>query len=229
MKTGSNEAPFYVRRYNAFQRINHWVTAVLFVLLALSGLSMYHPGFFFLSALFGGGTSARDIHPWLGIALAVSFFMLAVPIVLRNIWTLDDLRWMLRFGRVMTNHHDGLPDLGKYNAGQKGVYWTQALLIPVLLITGVVAWEEYSGAWTSIPTQRIALLIHSVAAVLAMTIIIIHVYAGIWIKGTMRAMLRGHVTGGWAWLHHRKWLRETLRHAAESRPAGAGGRDSAGD
>jgi formate dehydrogenase subunit gamma len=228
MESGSNQAPFSVRRYHGLQRINHWVTAVLFVLLALSGLSMYHPGFFFLSALFGGGTSARTIHPWLGITLAVSFFVLARPIFQYNIWNRDDLHWALRFWRVMTNRHDGLPDLGKYNAGQKGVYWTQALLIPVLLITGVVAWQEYLGAWMPIPIQRAAVLIHSVGAVFAMTIIIIHVYAGIWIKGTMRAMLHGRVTGGWAWLHHRKWLRETLRGAAESRPVRAGTRDSTG-
>jgi formate dehydrogenase subunit gamma len=227
MDPGSNGAPLIIRRYNAFQRVNHWLTAALFVLLALSGMAMYHPGFFFLSALFGGGTSTRAMHPWFGIALAASYFVLAVPIVIDNIWNLDDLRWLLRFWRVMTNRHDGLPNLRKYNAGQKGVYWTQALLIPALVITGLVAWEEYFGAWTSIPTQRKALLVHSVAGVFAITIIIVHIYAGLWIKGTMRAMLRGHVTGGWAWLHHRRWLREMLVRAAAARPFSVGGGDSA--
>ena len=116
MQSGPNGAILTVPRHSAFQRLNHWLTAALFVLLALSGMAMYHPGFFFLSALFGGGTSARDIHPWLGIALAASFFVLAVPMVLRNIWNRDDLHWMLRFWRVATNRHDGLPELGKYNA-----------------------------------------------------------------------------------------------------------------
>jgi formate dehydrogenase subunit gamma len=64
--------------------------------------------------------------------------------------------------------------------------------------------------WTSIETQRIALLIHALAAALAMSIIIVHIYAGIWIKGTGRAMIRGTVTGGWAYMHHRKWLKEML-------------------
>ena len=225
MQSGPNGAILTVPRHSAFQRLNHWLTAALFVLLALSGMAMYHPGFFFLSALFGGGTSARDIHPWLGIALAASFFVLAVPMVLRNIWNRDDLHWMLRFWRVATNRHDGLPELGKYNAGQKGVYWAMACLIPILLISGLAAWEEYFGTWTSIPTQRKALLIHSVAAVFAITIIIVHIYAAIWIQGTMRAMLLGYVTGGWAWLHHRRWLRDTLVRAAEARPVNAGGQD----
>jgi formate dehydrogenase subunit gamma len=34
------------------------------------------------------------------------------------------------------------------------------------------------------------------------------VYAAIWVRGTMTAMTSGSVTGGWAWRHHRKWLRK---------------------
>ena len=51
------------------------------------------------------------------------------------------------------------------------------------------------------------MLIHSVAAVVIICVWIIHVYAAIWVRGTIRAMTRGSVTGGWAWRHHRKWLR----------------------
>ena len=32
----------------------------------------------------------------------------------------------------------------------------------------------------------------------------------IWVRGTIRAMTSGTVTGGWAWRHHRKWLRELV-------------------
>ena len=48
-------------------RINHWITAACFVLLMLSGLSMFDPMLFWLSNLFGGGQSTRAIHPWIGI------------------------------------------------------------------------------------------------------------------------------------------------------------------
>ena len=201
---------FYVSRYTAFQRVNHWATAIIFVLLALSGLAMFYPWLFPLSALFGGGGATRNIHPWFGLALAVSFFFLAVRFIRNNIWNRDDVRWMMRFKSVMTNQHEGLPDLGKYNAGQKGVYWSQILLILVLLATGLIVWQQYFSDWTTIETQRIALLIHSLAAAVAIAIIIVHIYAGIWIKGTGRAMTRGTVTGGWAYLHHRRWLRESL-------------------
>src|SRR4029077_15755466 len=54
-------------------RINHWITAGCFVLLLLSGLSMFHPMLFWLSGLFGGGQSTRTIHPWIGTVLLPSY------------------------------------------------------------------------------------------------------------------------------------------------------------
>lgn len=215
---GPLATPIYVTRYNAFQRVNHWLTATLFILLSLSGLAMFYPGLFFLSGLFGGGVAVRTLHPWFGLGLAASFFVLAAQFFTRNLGSMDDVRWMLRFRSVITNEHEGLPDLGKYNAGQKGVYWSQLFLIAILLSSGLAIWQVHFFTWTSIETQRMALLIHALAASIAMAIIIVHIYAGIWIKGTGRAMIRGTVTGGWAYMHHRKWLREMLAAKTQNRP-----------
>ena len=41
-------------RYNAAERTNHWIVAICFLLLALSGLALFHPSMFWLSNLFGG-------------------------------------------------------------------------------------------------------------------------------------------------------------------------------
>jgi formate dehydrogenase subunit gamma len=51
---------------------------------------------------------------------------------------------------------------------------------------------------------------HALAASGMIVIVIIHIYAAIWVRGTIRAMTRGSVTGGWAWRHHRKWLKEEV-------------------
>jgi formate dehydrogenase subunit gamma len=74
-------------------------------------------------------------------------------------------------------------------------------------VTGLVIWDVYFSPYTTIEQQRIAILIHSLAAVAAIIVWIIHVYAAIWVRGSVRAMTRGYVTPGWAWRHHRKWLR----------------------
>lgn len=198
----------YVRRYNGVQRVNHWITAILFTLLALSGLAMFTPFLFFLTGLFGGGQATRVIHPWFGVALMISFSLLFLRFWRLNLPNRDDVEWSKKIGDVLTNREDRLPELGKYNAGQKTVFWGQTVLIAIMFVTGLVIWDQYFYAYTVIETKRWAVLAHSLAAVLAIAIIFAHVYAGIWVRGTGRAMMRGTVTGGWAYRHHRKWLRQ---------------------
>ena len=205
-----SDAPevMYVRRYAGLQRVNHWVTAILFTLLTLSGLAMFTPYLFSLTGIFGGGGATRAIHPWFGVALVISFGLLFLKFWRSNLPNKDDVEWSLKIGDVVTNREDRLPELEKYNAGQKGVFWGQTVLIGVMFVTGLMIWEQYFYEYTTIETQRWALLAHSLAAVVAIAIIFVHIYAGIWVRGTSRAMLRGTVTGGWAYRHHRKWFRE---------------------
>jgi formate dehydrogenase subunit gamma len=188
-------------------RINHWITGGCFVLLVLSGLSMFHPMLFFLSNLFGGGQWTRASHPWIGIVLVLSYAGLIVQFWRDNMWSRDDVAWMRAIRRVLVNEEAGVPEVPRFNAGQKFVFWSMSLLVPVLFFSGIVTWQVYFSDYTTIEQQRIAVLIHSLAAVAAIIVWIIHVYAAIWVRGSVRAMTQGYVTPGWAWRHHRKWLR----------------------
>ena len=200
--------PVEVVRYGPGKRINHWITAVSLILLLVSGLAMFHPSLFFLTELFGGGQMTRWIHPWIGVVLFFSFFILFAQLWKLNLPNRDDVQWASQIGDVIGGHEERLPELGKYNAGQKFIFWGMASLIIVLIVTGIMAWEQYFGHLTSIPAQRIALLVHSLAAVAIILIFMLHVYAAIWTRGTISAMTRGTVTGGWAWRHHRKWFKD---------------------
>jgi formate dehydrogenase subunit gamma len=199
-----------VDRYTPGARINHWITAGSLILLALSGLAFFHPSLFFLTGLFGGGVLARMIHPWIGVILLISFTGLFIRFVRFNLWNRDDTQWMRRLGDVINARDDRLPELGKYNAGQKLVFWSQSVLILLLFASGLVIWDQYFFEFTTLEQKRIAVLVHAIAALLAILVWIVHVYAAIWVRGTVRAMTRGSVTGGWAWRHHRKWLRQEV-------------------
>lgn len=203
--------PVAVRRYGPVTRANHWLTATCLVLLLLSGLGFYTPALFFLTGLFGGGQMARLLHPWLGVVLFFSFLILFVRMVRLNLPRREDAEWLAHPMDVMTGHEERLPEIGKYNAGQKFVFWAMSGLILVLIVTGVMMWQQYFNGLVSIPLRRIATIVHSIAAVLIILTWILHVYAAFWVRGTLRAMTRGTVTGGWAWRHHRKWLRELAR------------------
>jgi len=199
--------PPMVERYRAGARINHWITAAAMVLLILSGLGLFHPRLFFLTALFGGGPIARTLHPWFGVVLAASFLVLFAQFWRGNLWRKEDGDWVAHIGDLVAGHEEKMPEIGKYNAGQKFVFWALAALILVMLTTGVMIWDQYFERMTPIPVQRIALIVHAIAAVFVILVIILHVYAGIWVRGSFDAMIKGRVSAGWAWRHHRKWLR----------------------
>jgi formate dehydrogenase subunit gamma len=202
--------PVTVDRYTTGARINHWITATSLVLLAVSGLSLFHPSFFFLTALFGGGDFTRFIHPWIGVVLFFGFTGLLLRFWRANLWEGADNTWLARISDVLRDKEDNLPEVGKYNAGQKMVFWSMSALIVVLIASGIVIWDRYFSDAFTVEQQRIAVLVHAAAAVVMISIWIVHVYAAIWVRGTISAMTRGQVTGGWAWRHHRKWLRELV-------------------
>lgn len=202
--------PVQVDRYSAGARLNHWLTASCLVLLAISGFALFEPSLFFLTTLFGGGQNTRAIHPWIGVVLFFSFAGLFIRFWRANLWRPEDGTWMRRLYDVVTNREENLPEVGRYNAGQKVVFWSMSLLITILIVTGLIIWNRYFAEFSTVEQKRIAVLIHSAVAVAIVSVWIVHVYAAIWLRGTFSAMIKGHVTGGWAWKHHRKWLKELV-------------------
>src|SRR6202451_1545709 len=102
-------------RNPTWTRVNHWITGGCFVLLTLSGLSMFHPILFFLSALFGGGQWTRAGHPWIGCVLVISYAGLIVQFWRDNQWSRDDLAWMRAIRRVLVNEEEGVPEVARFN------------------------------------------------------------------------------------------------------------------
>jgi len=111
----------------------------------------------------------------------------------------------------MSGREENLPEVGKYNGAQKIVFWLMTLLIIVLFGTGIVIWYEYFGASFTIEQQRVGHIVHALAAIAMLLVVIVHIYAGFYVRGTISAMTEGKVTGGWAFRHHRLWLRQEAR------------------
>lgn len=207
-----------VPRYSGSARINHWIVAISFTLLLLSGLALFHPSLFGLTALFGGGQNTRWIHPLLGIVLLISFFGLFLRFVSQNLPEHTDIVWLSKLRYAMSSRgEEFLPEVGKYNPGQKFVFWSQAFFVVVLFLSGLCIWEAglpyiegILDIKVSIEQKRWAALIHATSAVLTIVVFIIHVYSAFWVRGTLDAMTRGSVSGGWGWRHHRRWLRRKV-------------------
>ncbi|CAO3403079.1 formate dehydrogenase subunit gamma [Azospirillum palustre] len=196
-----------IQRYSAAERINHWVVAVCFVLLAISGLAFFYPAFFWLTGVFGTPELARIVHPFVGVVMFVAFGRQFFRYWHHNLLNREDIRWMVAVKEVMKGNEVG--DIGRYNGGQKAMFWVMVLCMAALLGSGVIAWRPYFASSFPIPVIRIALLVHATSAVVLISSIIVHVYAALWVQGTIRAMVEGVVTHGWARKHHPRWYRET--------------------
>jgi formate dehydrogenase subunit gamma len=200
-----------IERFKPADRANHWITAMTLILLALSGLALFHPAFFWLTNLFGGGTWTRILHPFIGVGLAVSFWLLAQRFHKDNRITDADREWVRRFRDVVANRDQNLPEVGRYNAGQKYLFWIMVATIALLLVSGIVIWQPWFTPWFPIGLTRAAVLIHAVAAFVLTAGVLVHIYAVIWVKGTLSAMTRGFVTRAWAKHHHPGWYREVSK------------------
>lgn len=203
--------PSLIVRYTPNERTNHWVTAILFVLLALSGLALFHPSMFWLTSLFGGGQWTRILHPYMGILMFVSFLLLAIRFWPYNYLDRDDVQWLRQFDDVLAKREHAVPEVGRYNAGQKVVFFVTVACLIVLLVSGVVIWRVYFGTLFPPAVVRFASLVHAITAFVLIVTIIVHIYAAIWVKGSVRAMTRGTVSLGWARKHHAKWFRDIVR------------------
>lgn len=204
--------PREIVRYTANQRLNHWLIALSFVLLAISGLALFHPAFFWLSNVLGGGTWTRILHPFIGVVMFVSFFSFALKLWRDNRMTAEDRAWLKAVPKVISHEEEGVPEAGRYNGGQKLLFWVLIVLMIGLLISGVLMWRAYFTF--PVEVLRWSSLLHALFAFVLICAIIVHAYAGIWVKGSVRAMTRGTVTPGWAYKHHRKWYRKKMRDSS---------------
>ncbi len=201
--------PGLIERNSRADRTNHWLVAIIFILLALSGLALFHPALFFLTDLFGGGPWTRILHPFIGVVMFACFAALALRFWRYNVVNRNDRQWLARWRDVMNNREDRLPEVGRYNGGQKVLFWVMVACLALLLLTGIVIWRPYFAPAFPITVIRAAALVHAVSAFVLILGIIVHVYAAIWVKGTMRGMTRGTVTAAWARKHHPAWYRQS--------------------
>jgi formate dehydrogenase subunit gamma len=197
-------------RHPVGERVTHWAVALAFVFLFLSGLAMFHPFFFWLAFLFGSGQLMRVMHPIAGVVLAVLFYPYAAQVWADNRWLPADTDWVRHMFRFMRKEYH-VPDTGKYNGGQKLMFWSMVPIIAVLLVTGVVVWQPWFAPWFPPSWRRVAGLLHASCAFAMFVGIGIHWYAAYWTRGSIRAMVRGTVTRRWAAFHHPAWFRETTR------------------
>jgi formate dehydrogenase subunit gamma len=191
-------------RFRYYTRVVHWGVALTFFVCLFSGLPIWTPIFGWLAALFGGLQVCRWLHPWSGVAFSffalLQFFHWAGEMKM----TAVDKRFTRSFlSYLRWETHD--EEVGKYNGGQKMLFWLSSLASLGLLATGVVLWwPDYFGA----TFRQVSWVLHDVTFILFTLMIMGHIYLAIAEPGTFQAMVKGTVSKAWARLHHPAWYRD---------------------
>lgn len=206
-----NSKSALLQRHTPQVRATHWFVVIAFTLVALSGLAFFHPAFYSLSNLFGGGPWTRILHPFAGVVLFLAFLLLVAQEWQHNRITAADRQWQQQMMAIMMNRADDLPEIGRYNLGQKYLFRTLLVMISLLFLTGIVIWQPYFAPKFPVGLVRLAVMTHAIASFIAITSIIVHIYAAYWTRGAIRGMTRGTVTAAWARHHYPGWYKEMTK------------------
>lgn len=201
-------SPDEIDRFGFTERVVHWVAAVTFVVLLLSGLALSYPSLYWLTELLGGGPATRVLHPWIGVVFTLSLVVMFFLWVRDMKLTRRDREWLGAMNHYALHENDEVPPAGKYNAGQKLFFWSMAVLGVVFLASGIVLWFPESFPRWLRSTSRFA---HYASALGGGLFLIVHIYLGtIALPGTARGMLFGRVSRAWAKHHHPLWYRDEV-------------------
>lgn len=197
-------------RHKLPARLSHWLLVLCFFITGLSGLAFFFPDFSWLVEILGTPQLARMIHPFTGIVMFLAFLNLVKIYWRYNFPEKTDWVWLRNIHEVLKGNEHAVSDNGKYNLGQKLLFWTLIFAMFTLLITGIIMWRQYFAHNFPIPVIRIAILLHSACAFLLFTGIMVHMYMAFWVKGSIRGMVEGWVTVRWAKKHHPRWYRNEV-------------------
>ena len=201
-----------IERFTYFERAAHWVNAIAFVTLAISGIVMAFGKFFLLpiigSTLFGWLTYAlKNIHNFVGPAFVVSLIVVFLVFVRDNLPSKEDITWLLKGGGLFGGQE--VPS-HRFNAGEKVLFWGGLFLLGALVagsgvfLDKIVPAVEYTRA-----NMQVAHMIHASAAVLMMAMFMGHIYMGtVGMRGAYSAMKTGYVDETWAKEHHELWYND---------------------
>lgn len=207
-------------RFNAFERFVHWMTASCFVVLAISGLNITFGKTLLLPLI--GPTAfstwsefAKYAHNYLSFPFTFGVILIFLMWMAGNIPNRTDVEWLRRRGGMVGHDH---PPAGRFNAGQKAIYWIVVLGGSAVAITGYILMFPFYG--TGIYSMQTAEVVHSIVAMLFIAAMLGHIYIGtIGMEGAFEAMGRGTVDINWAKEHHSLWLDEELNRSSPGQPA----------
>ena len=200
-----------VLRYPFLERANHWIAAFSYIYLLLSGLALWSPWLYWLAAVLGGGQVTRIVHPWAGLIFFYAVLRMYAYWAPQMHNTEVDRQWWKSLRHYVRNEDDRMPPAGRYNAGQKALFWSFLYAAFVLLLTGIVLWLPEYIPWNLRWVRYVSVFLHPVAALFTIANFLIHVYMSVFAeRGAFGSVIRGDVSLEFAKRYHPGWYEEIV-------------------
>jgi formate dehydrogenase subunit gamma len=200
-----------VHRFNSVERFSHWLTAVSFITLGLTGLNITF-GKLVLLPLIGPeafssiAQVAKYVHNYMSFAFVLGLALIVTMWMKDNIPRKIDIDWLKQGGGFIPSKH---PTAGRFNAGEKLVFWFVLGAGVAVAVSGYLLMLPFYV--TNIAGMQIAQVVHALIAVLFVAVILAHIYIGtLGTEGAFEAMGTGSVDLNWAKQHHGVWLKDEV-------------------
>ena len=201
-----------IERFTSLERIAHWTTAISFVLLALTGITMLFGRYIILPlfgpSLFGWFSFAcKNIHNFVGPVFTVALVVVFLLFVRDNLAEATDVKWLTRLGGLFGKEN---VSSGRFNAGEKLWFWGGVVVLGLFVSSsGFVLNMLIPGFDYTRGNMQIANVVHIVSTVIFMSIALGHIYMGtLGMEGAYKAMATGYVDDEWAKEHHDLWYND---------------------
>lgn len=198
-----------ILRWTVSDRVLHWYTAVLFIILAITGLSLLWGRNVLIPVLGKEGFAAwanvaKPVHDYLALAFVAGLAVMLVKWFHQSLPAKYDLQWLKQMGGYLDGSH---PPAGFVNAGEKMFYWTLVFAGTGLVIAGF--WLLFPNLGFERSAMQTANIVHGFTALILMTFVCLHIYlATLGSEGAFPGMITGYVDEGWVHQHHAVWLEE---------------------
>jgi len=210
-----------VERFTGWERAVHWLTAISFVVLALSGLVILF-GKYILLPMFGYtlfswlAILAKNLHNFVGPLFAVGTVLMFFTFVKDNFPKAHDWIWIKKGGGFF-GAREHVPS-GRFNAGEKSWFWLGVTLLGIVsIVTGFIMLFPNFAQGRSL--MQLSNVIHAASAVLFIAMALAHIYVGtIGVEKAYETMRTGMADEIWAEEHHEYWYKEITK----GRPGAAG-------
>lgn len=215
-----------IKRWSWLDRLVHWVTAISFIALAITGISMLIGKNLLIPLLGKAGFASwaqfsLQSHNVLGPVFAVGITLMIVMWIWYNFPTRVDMAWLKSAGGMFSKSSH--PSAGRMNAGEKIWFWLLATLGVVVCLTGLAMvapiYDIALPPWADIlpwisgsrADMQQANLLHGGLAIVWTAVALGHIYIGTaGTEGAFEGMASGYVSEEWALQHHDLWAQKMI-------------------